>query len=378
MARTGWTGPELKPTAAAGSTRPQPLLRTNDESTVFSAEIAGIRADEVNDPPGAVILLPPEYDDELGSDPLDKDSPDASWRRSWHVQRCWKTTLAYEQLISDSSTSSTSTSSSSSSGTQPHPRLLAYIRRDPWTSLPILAKPSGPPLDRFLEQNKAVIYEQRNSADGGGHRIKPSFRPLAYKWALHLASALEYVHAQDIILGDLSTAHCWLSGTGSRALSLFLVGFMDASFRDKKAGIKYLDSSTSGEPFHPLNVRQPGVRRSTEPTTQTDLFLWGCVVYEIMVGHWPGHEESSGGGKRSWADMKHMIPRREWPRLEREFLGDLVRRCWTGEVESSRRLREDLIGFLEAEGWKVEGGDDLQFDASPLLPQFTIRFGLWW
>lgn len=374
MARTGLTGPKLQPTAAAGSTRAQPLLRTSEDSTAFTAEIGEISANEVNDPPDSVILLPPEYTQELYSDPLDIDSPDASWRKSWLVQRCWKTTLAYEQLTGDSSTSTSS--SSSSSGTQPHPRLAAYIGRDPWTSLPILAKPSGPPLDRFLSQNKAVLYEQRSSTGGGGHRIKTTFLPLAYKWALHLISALEFVHAQDIILGDLSTAHCWLSGTGSHALSLFLVGFLDASFRDKNTGTKYLGDATSSEPFHPLNVRQPGVRRSPEPSMQTDLFLWGCVVYEIMVGHWPGYEGSEGA-KRSWANMAAMIPRQEWPGLEREYLGDLVTRCWKGEVESSRRLQEDLVEFLQTEGWQVEDGDDLQFDASPLLPQFTIRFGLW-
>lgn len=71
-----------------------------------------------------------------------------------------------------------------------------------------------------------------------------------------------------------------------------------------------------------------------------------------------------------------MIPRREWPRLEREYLGHLVRKCWTGEIVSSRSLREDLVKFLQTEGWQVEDGDDLQFDPSPLLPQFAIRFGL--
>ncbi|KAH8781202.1 hypothetical protein F5883DRAFT_539605 [Diaporthe sp. PMI_573] len=199
---------------------------------------------------------------------------------------------------------------------------------------------------------------------------KTTFRPLAYKWALHLASALEFVYTQDIILGDLSTAHCWLYGTGGRALSLSLVGFLDASFRDRYSGIKYLGGASSSEPFHPLNIRQPGVRRSPEPSMQTDLFLWGCVVYQLMVGHWPGHE---GGAGRSWADMDQMIPRQEWPELERDYLGQVVRRCWTGEVESSRRLRENLLEFLQTEGWQVEADDDLQFDPSPLFPELALR-----
>lgn len=353
MARTGLTGPELKPTAAASSSRPQPLLR--NDPTTFTADIGLILANQVNNAPDSVILLPPEYIHEPDPDP---DSPNASWRQSHEVKRCWKTTVAYEQI--------SGTSSTSSSSIQPHPRLAAFITRDPWTPLPILAKPSSPALDRFLDQNKAAISNRGSTS----HRIKTTFRPLAYKWALHLASALEFVHAQDIILGDLSTAHCWLYGTGGRALSLSLVGFLDASFRDRYSGIKYLGGASSSEPFHPLNIRQPGVRRSPEPSMQTDLFLWGCVVYQLMVGHWPGHE---GGAGRSWADMDQMIPRQEWPELERDYLGQVVRRCWTGEVESSRRLRENLLEFLQTEGWQVEADDDLQFDPSPLFPELALR-----
>lgn len=93
-----------------------------------------------------------------------------------------------------------------------------------------------------------------------------------------------------MILGEVSTEHCWLTGSGSHALSLVQVGFLGASYRESDTGRKYLGDSTSGQIFHPLNVRQPGVRRYPDPSMQSDLFLWGCVVYEIMVGHWPGYE----------------------------------------------------------------------------------------
>lgn len=330
MSRLSRTGPDLKPTAAAGSSRPQPLLR--NDPNAFTADIGLILAIQTTDASESVILLPPEYI----RDP-DPDSPDASWRQGYEATRCWKTTIAYEQI-------------SSSAAIQLHPRIVPFIRRDPWTSLPILALPSGPPLDKFLRHNKAAMYDKNS------HRIRVTHRPLAYKWALHLASAMEFIHAQDIILGDLSTAHCWLSS--SPELSLSLVGFLDASFRDRSSGLPYLGGTSRGEPFHPLNTRQPGSRRAPEPSVQTDLHLWGCVVYELMVGHWPGHEEGAG---KSWADMGQMIARQEWPRLEREYLGVVVRKCWTGGYESSQSLRIDLE-FLLAEGWQVEAGDDLQSD----------------
>lgn len=344
MARTGSTGPELKPTAATGSSRPQPLFRGDPNS--FTADIGVILATQVHDSVDNVILLPPEYI----HDP-EPDSPEASWRQGYEAKRCWKTTIAYEQI-----------SGSGSSGVHFHPRIVPFIGRDPWTTLPILARPSGPPLDKFLAQNKAAMYDERS------HRNRATHRPLAYKWALHLASALEFVHAQDIVIGDLSTAHCWLSG--SPTLSLSLVGFLDASFRDRSSGVLCLGGTSSSEPFHPVNVRQPGSRRAPEPSVGTDLFLWGCVVYELMVGHWPGHEEGSG---RSWDDMSQMIARQEWPGLGREYLGEVVRKCWTGGYESSQRLRMDFLEFLQAGGWQMEGGDDLQFDVSTLFDHTTGR-----
>ncbi|KAG8160634.1 hypothetical protein KVR01_008898 [Diaporthe batatas] len=365
MARTGHTGPHLKPTAPEGSARPRPLLGTSWDPTAFSVEVAAIYAEQVNEAPESVILLPSEYFDPpcVELSPGRRDEPDAEWRHCWSVGRCWKTTVAYEQLLG-----SCSTSSINSDGAQPHPRLAAFIGRDPWTSLPVFAKPSGPPLGIFITQNKAAMYEEHSGA-GASHRIRPSFRPLAYKWALHLASALDYVHAQDIILGDLTSEHCWLSGSGSSSLSLFLVGFLDACYRDNVTGIKYLGGACTGETFHPLCPLQPRERgaRSREPDIQTDLFLWGCVVYEIMVGRWPGHEVPG----RPWQDISMMIPRHEWPTLEREYLGQLVKGCWSGEVTSSRSLLEHLVKFLQTEGWQVEDGDDLQFDPSPLLPQVT-------
>lgn len=297
----------------------------------------------MHDAVDSVILLPPEYI----HDP-DPDSPKASWRQGYEAKRCWKTTVAYEQI--------------SSSSIHFHPRIALFIRRDPWTALPILARPSGPPLERFLAQNKAAMYDE------GSHRVRATHRPLAYKWALHLASALEFVHAQEIVIGDLSTAHCWLSG--SPALSLSLVGFLDASIRDRSSGVLYLGGTSSSEPFHPFNVRLPGSRRAPEPSVRTDLFLWGCVVYELMVGHWPGHEE---GTRRSWDEMSQMITRQEWPELEREYLGEVVRKCWTGRYESSPRLRMELLEFLWGEGWQVEAGDDLQFDVSTFLENTDVR-----
>ncbi|KAH7550946.1 hypothetical protein BM1_10319 [Bipolaris maydis] len=132
-------------------------------------------------------------------------------------------------------------------------------------------------------------------------------------WALHIISALSFIHEHDIIFGDLSLEDCWLSSDSH--LSLSLVGFLSAGFRRRTNGVWYHCTRTSGELFHPLE-------HQSQQSMQTDLFLFGCVMYELMTGFWPG--EHTG---KSEQEVAMMIPRKEWPPLEVECIGEIVRKC---------------------------------------------------
>ena len=105
------------------------------------------------------------------------------------------------------------------------------------------------------------------------------------------------------------------------------------------------------ESFHPCHVSR---FESVVPTMQTDLFLWGCLIYELMTSFWPRHERG-----RQRGEIKQMIVRREWPALEREYLGEIVRRCWEYGYQDIASLKRDLITFLMNEGWEMEGEDEL-------------------
>ena len=181
------------------------------------------------------------------------------------------------------------------------------------------------------------MYDERANPDRStaSGRVRASRRHLVYQWALHLASALQFIHSHsfelpapkiEIVFGDLSVDSCWLT---SPTLSLSVLGFLNSGFRTR-SGALHLGDISNGEAFQPLHgVRGPACR----PTLQTDLFLWGCVVYELMTGHWPGN-----GQGLSWQEMSVLISRREWPRLEMEYLGNVVYMCWTGEITSAAEL----------------------------------------
>lgn len=90
----------------------------------------------------------------------------------------------------------------------------------------------------------------------------------------------------------------------------------------------------------------------TVPTLETDISLWGCVVYELMTGYWPGE------GQGLEHEVKRALPsRQEWPSLEAEYLGEVVRKCWTGEITSAVKLLS-VVRTIIADMGVVLGDND--------------------
>lgn len=75
-----------------------------------------------------------------------------------------------------------------------------------------------------------------------------------------------------------------------------------------------------------------------------------------MKGVWPGDD----GQERSDEDITRSVMERQWPKLERVYLGEVVRKCWDYEYRDVAELKRDLVGFLAGEGWEVDGEDELR------------------
>lgn len=226
--------------------------------------------------------------------------------------------------------------------------------------MPVVAKPNGPPLRDFLRANRKEMYDERADPDRStaSSRVKASRRHLVYQWALHLASVLQFIHRHsfelptpkiEVVFGDLSVDSCWLT---SPTRSLSVLGFLKSGFRTRSGPLHHGDIS-DGEAFQPLRgVRGPAYR----PTLQTDLFLWGCVVYELITGHWPGN-----GQGLSWQEKSSLISRREWPRLEIEYLGNVVHMCWAGELTSAAELLAAVRRGITDLGAVIGDNDEVQY-----------------
>jgi hypothetical protein len=152
-------------------------------------------------------------------------------------------------------------------------KIYKYLRRDPWTALSVLSKPSGPPVTDFIWQNKAAMY--RSPLDAVSSRVLASHRPLVYQSALHLISGLSSIHSHNMIFGYLDLAHCWLSSDSH--LSLSVVGLLNSGFQHSNTERWYDGDCTYAEKFDPYEHR-------SRSTTQSNIFLYGWRENELMRG----------------------------------------------------------------------------------------------
>ncbi|KAF7113949.1 hypothetical protein CNMCM5793_006132 [Aspergillus hiratsukae] len=339
MARFGGkSGPSLRPLPGSRPTLLKRLMLPPvpdiPYEQIFRAEIDTISVNQLDDK--FVVLLASCHDDAMEGGMLDEfpgpDGSEGPREVTSDLKRVWKTTAVYEQIAED------------------HPRLVRFDRRDPFFGVPILNMPSTT-LEDFLDRHKSTMY------DADTNRIVPKYRPLIYQWALHLISGLSFVHSKDVVFGDLRIEVCWLE----KDLSLKLLGFLDAVYQAPRFGTRYINQlgRYEQEQFHPCHKPRWD---SLLATTQTDLFVWGCLIYQLMTGFWPGHER-----QRSDAEIRAMFVSRQWPSLEPEYLGGIVRKCWDYQYRDVEHLKTDLIRFLTDEGWEVDGDELRGFRATELF-----------
>lgn len=77
-------------------------------------------------------------------------------------------------------------------------------------------------------------------------------------------------------------------------------------------------------------------------------------MYELMTGFWPGDGQGLGEG-----EIATLISNREWPGLEREFLGDVVKKCWTGDVKRAADLLMEVRWSITELGTVIGENDEI-------------------
>ncbi|EXK86082.1 hypothetical protein FOQG_10131 [Fusarium oxysporum f. sp. raphani 54005] len=275
------------------------------------------------------------------------DDPDALWREDTEAFDCFKTSYAYNMIG------------------QEHPRIVPVIGQDAWTGLPILKKPSYGSLWTFIQNYGSQVYTAQADAAPPTSRIKPELRPLAYQWSLQLLSGLSLIHSRGIAYGELIETNCWIS---AGSLSIAVAGFLGSDFTDPSNGWNFPGSFFSGIEFSPEYL--PLSRAVRVPTSKTDMFMFGRLVYQIMTSELPGDGIGS-----DWGETERLMAEEDWmPDLEDEFMGKIVHKCWRLEYEDVEELQSEVQAFVEAHGWSIRGDELEGFDAHSIHRELEANF----
>ncbi|KAH0845643.1 hypothetical protein AYO21_05567 [Fonsecaea monophora] len=82
-------------------------------------------------------------------------------------------------------------------------------------------------------------------------------------------------------------------------------------------------------------------RRSTPSTSiQTDIFAFGCMIYEVMTGQ-PPHEDLMANEHRA-QPVEQRYAEGQSPDVESLPLGDLIHKCWHGTIGSTQEVGKTL------------------------------------
>jgi hypothetical protein len=310
MARTKQWGTDLPgydtPANRSNYSRPITLTDSKRLTDAFPSTVMVLPLDA-----HSIIVVPGSYngDDSLNATWLIEDAED--------MKRLIKTCVAYETLGVN------------------HPRLLQFLSRDPWTDMPVFTKPTGPGLEKFARHNHVALYPP--ALNNNFIRLAPEFQPLVLNWALQLLSALRFIHSHNMLYGTLETRSFWLS----KDLSLLLVGFMDAAFRD---GYGYRGYSSV-----------PNI------SVKSDLYGWALFVYRLMTNN-----------NQDWPEIRD-FPQDGTPSLPSDFpAGEVLQKCYTQQYENVQQLWIDLQAAVTRKGYELDGDVLKDFDLNSLLQGLTV------
>jgi serine/threonine protein kinase len=225
-------------------------------------------------------------------------------------------------------------------------------------------------IDELLERRG----ESRPSESSTRAWLARASWPEAVCWlGAKLARALDYAHRLGVLHRDVKPANILVTAEGSPKLADFNISFSDKVTGATPAAyfggsLAYM-SPEQLEACHPTHPREP-----EELDGRSDLYSLGMVLWELLTGKRPFHDEAVQGG---WsATLEAMIQRRQGPidnwdvthvpgcpealpsLLETTLTSDRDRR-WASGVEMARRLelctnaKASALLFPPKRSWRV-------------------------
>ena len=191
-----------------------------------------------------------------------------------------------------------------------------------------------------------------------------------------IAAALENAHQKGIIHRDLKPANVKITAKGTVKVLDFGLAKMvapDSSPQQLSQLMTFTDQTGQGMILGTIPYMSPEQTRGKPVDQQTDIWSFGCVIFETLSGHRPFHGES-------FSDVVAGILMKEpdWELLPRSVppkIRDLIDRCLQKDIDKRLRdiadVRAELEGILEDPGHQI-----LTPVSQPILSQITSTEGI--
>lgn len=177
-----------------------------------------------------------------------------------------------------------------------------------------------------IQPNGSIILE-RGTPLRKICRASPAYKvPIQTKvrWLIHAAEGYKYLHNRNIIHGDVG-CHNWIL-IGEDCVKL--IDFEGCS----------IDGEPAGSCYEWFSYR-PSMPRVSQ---RTDIFAFGCAIYEILTGKPPYHELETSDDP--YGEVEKLYETHRFPDVTGLPLGQLIQSCWYGDANSM----SDVIQKLEA------------------------------
>ncbi|KAF2790770.1 hypothetical protein K505DRAFT_221313, partial [Melanomma pulvis-pyrius CBS 109.77] len=135
------------------------------------------------------------------------------------------------------------------------------------------------------------------------------------------AGGLQYIHQKGIVHADVGVNNMIIVND-----YLKIIDFVGCSINGKPA-----DSCYQWFCYRP----------SPTVSIQTDIFAYGCAIYEIITGHPPYHEFKGYHDRY----VEQLYTANQFPDVSRLPFGELMLHCWNGRFQTMAEVIQELEAF---------------------------------
>lgn len=145
------------------------------------------------------------------------------------------------------------------------------------------------------------------------------------RWLRHAAQGYQYLHTRNIIHGDVGCNNLIVTKGGR----VKLIDFEGCS----------IDSEPAGSCYEWFSYR-PSEPRVTQGT---DIFAFGCAIYEVITGQPPYHEFKTLDDP--YKHVEELYKNNQFPDVTCLPLGHVIYSCWHGHFSSMSEVIQELKAF---------------------------------